>query len=621
MRTGQLVTSQWICELFPGVYVKILDVDTDAKIGRQRALVKTQLSFIRGWISIRTSRSSYLVEACSEDECCLFDLPGSNQICGCELRSDPSGLAGVIRNLTSHIKRQPDFGTLTSADFIVSQRLQSLFRVASGGDNANLDAQRLRWSLWATLSPNRSSPEGLAILAVVMLQLRDAILEMDSLLMRLHEEFVCLEDTDAEALFNASGETHAAAMKAKQLSQRCRHVANTITLPSSAWFAHLPNPASIVVDLARGEEALLELHDEKAVLANQRRILIARVKAAVEARAATEAVSAASLLAEALRPDKRLDFPLVTEFCDRATSDKAELADVVDALTQVLKENQGLPLLPQRLKALTLTNELMYDDAARQAFARHPGFLSVLMSMGSTDSTDSTASVTSPIPPGVAFDLAAANAQLLTTEIARRVSTEAASLKAGCFAVAPAAQGSVAAPSWLVSVARTPGRQTGQTQHVLSWPHTCSALNALRASLQSGAASTQDITSVLDHIYRSLDEATGQVSQLRKSLDHTISADVGELIDNFLLSATRVNSRVLEWKCTAVNALDEAEASVANSSPSPLSNRGQRKHLAKLLDRAESAGESLNTCLTVLLARRPTDGELPWLMPDGPAPA
>ena len=283
-------------------------------------------------------------------------------------------------------------------------------------------------------------------------------------------------------------------------------------------------------------------------LTSQRRVLVARVKAAVEARAATEAVSAASLLADALRPDRRLDFPLVTELCERATSDPSELAEVVDALSCILDESAQLL---QRLKALTVTNELMYDDAARQAFARKPGFLSALMRPIS--------SVPNGTCPTIAYDLAAANVQLLTTEIARRISAETDVSSSASWAAATAVPASQGVPKpWLASIAHTPGRQTGQPEH-LSWPHTRGALNALRASLQSGSVSTRDATSVFDRIYRYLDEAMRRISQLRESLDHTISQDVGELIEDLSSSAARINSSVLEWKCRAVDALDTAE--------------------------------------------------------------
>ena len=602
MRTGQVVESQWICELFPGTFVKILELDTTAAVGRQRALVQTQLVYIKGWISTRTARSNCLVEKLLADEECLFDLPGSMQVCGCDLGPDPATVAQVVRAFIGHIRHQPDFGTLTSADFMMSQRLQSLFRAASGGDAADLDSQRLRWSLWATLSPNRSSPEGLAIVAVVLLHVRDALLELEAAFWRLHEEFLCLEDADAEALFNSLGETDAAAMTARHLSERCRCSANAITLPSSMWFTHLPNPSSIVSELLKGEQALMDLHSALNKLTSQRRALVARVKAAVEAKAATEAVSAASLLADALRPDRRLDFPLITELCERATSDPSELAEVVNMLSSLVEESQELL---QRFKALTITNELMYDDAARQAFARKTSFLAALMQpMRQHISIAGDQSSSGPsITASIATELAAANAQLLTTEIARRVSAEADAMKAGCFAASPTA--AVSASSWLTSVAHTPSRQTRETERLLSWPQTRNAVCALRASLQSNAASVSEATAVLDQIYRCLDESTSRVLELRQSLTHTISSDVGELIEDFLRSAEHVNASVLEWKCRAVDILDTTEASAAGCSP--LSSRGQRKMLGKLLDRAESVGESLNACLTVLLARRPVD--------------
>ena len=39
------------------------------------------------------------------------------------------------------------------------------------------------------------------------------MLELEKVFMRLHEEFVCLEDTDAEVLFSATGENFGSSFK------------------------------------------------------------------------------------------------------------------------------------------------------------------------------------------------------------------------------------------------------------------------------------------------------------------------------------------------------------------------------------------------------------------------
>ena len=141
-----------------------------------------------------------------------------------------------------------------------------------------------------------------------------------------------MEDTDADTLFNVHGETHQALTAAKALAKKCQSTADGMLLPDSSWQRQWPDPRIVVQELERGSNKLKTFQEDASKISAQRRVFVARLKAVVEARAGTEAVSATTLLADALTPGKRLDFPLVTEICERATSDASELAQVAETL-------------------------------------------------------------------------------------------------------------------------------------------------------------------------------------------------------------------------------------------------------------------------------------------------
>ena len=581
LRTGKFLTSQWICEFQAGTLLEILDIDS-GEVGRRRARVQTQLAHLHGWISLRTAGLDYLVEKLDDDEL-TFQIPEATQICGQYVppfsSEDAGSIEAALAHVIAHIKAHPDF-LLLSAPQTLSERIAHFW--GRGSRNSLEQELEQRHNVWSSLSFRQDPIEGLGIVAMLLISQQAAMLELVKTFGRLHEEIWCLEDTDADTLFHVHGETRQALTLAKELAKKCESVAFGLMLPDISWKRPWPDPTKVVDALDRGKTKLQYFQDSASRISGQRRIFVARLKAAVEARAATEAVSAITLLSEVLKPGKRLDFPLVTELYDRATSDASELAQVADTMEALLDS----PDLPTRLKVLTIINELLYDDSARQVFASRGSFLRI--GHASAEETN------------MALELAAANANLLASEISRRLSSEAAivqAVQAGCFSVLHQTSNA----SWLTSVARTPERQDAQLEP-LSWSRTRSAICALDARFRSGTASAADAISVLDQIYRSFEHATGSILKLQQSMDHACDNDFRELTEGFLLSAAHVQSSALEWKCQVVDAADVA-APDQPSSNSIITQKLSRP-LSKFLGRANSVGDSLNACLTVLLARR-----------------
>lgn len=154
--------------------------------------------------------------------------------------------------------------------------------------------------------------------------------------------------------------------------------------------------------------------------------------------------------------------------------------------------------LPTRLKVLTIANELLYDDSARQVFASKSGF----MKLADVEELQIET-------PNMALELAAANAKILASEIYRRLSSEVQMvqmLHGSCFQLKPPSQ--PAGSGWLTSLARTPERQDAQLEP-LSWSRTRSAIRALDLRIRDGTASAEDAIAVLDQTYRSFEVATG----------------------------------------------------------------------------------------------------------------
>ena len=526
------------------------------------------MEYVSGWISTRTSSHEMLVQRVGHK----FPV----RMGGVDPRLNPEGIKAALACLIEQIQSHDNFALLMQGR---SSTLAGRFQLLLWGSN-EVEGQcprELERSVLASLSPGNCPAEGLALISMLLVLQREAVLELHKGFARLHEEMVCLEDTDADMLFNVHGETQKALVQAKELAGRSEAISSALLLPNISWRSRRPDLVRLAAELSRGHSALQEFCARAASLAAKRRVFVARLKTAVEARAATEAVSATTLLAQALQPHTRLDFPLVTEICERATSDAAELDQVVLTLEAAL----GSPTLQTRLKVLTITNELLYDDVARQAFASKPAF-QILQPFALEEGN-------------VAMELAAANAGLLASEIARRLSRVDVAQGSCCYAMPPPALA-----CWLSSVARTPSRQSAELEPV-SWSRARSAVHALNASMHGGTATCADAIAVLDQLYRCLEHVARSIENLKSAMPPSQGEDVGELTESFLQSASHVQSSALEWKCRVVDAFDSTDGREW-SAHWP---RRAQKPLDKFLSRAVIVGDSLNACLAVLLARRP----------------
>jgi len=84
--------------------------------------------------------------------------------------------------------------------------------------------------------------------------------------------------------------------------------------------------------------------------------------------------SARCVLATALTSCGRVDFPTVTEICDRAQDDNRQMLGVVKLLTLALQGGDRA----RQLKALTVAHELLYDARAREVLFTEPGLIEAL---------------------------------------------------------------------------------------------------------------------------------------------------------------------------------------------------------------------------------------------------
>eukprot|EP00438_Fugacium_kawagutii_P026795 Skav209681 [mRNA] locus=scaffold1603:158837:159643:- [translate_table: standard] len=266
-----------------------------------------------------------------------------------------------------------------------------------------------------------------------------------------------------------------------------------------------------------------------------------------------------------------------------------------------------------RLKVLTIANELLYDEAACQAFASKAAFLNLdkldkldhdqfhhdngydkchqLLDQDRHDQLSTRS---------MAIELAIANANILASEISRRLASVA--VHSGCLM--PGLRGiGPGSSQWLSSVARTPERQDVQLEPQ-GWSRTRSAIQALDLSLNS-TATTADAVTVLDQTYRSLELTTHRILKLQDA-NEAVDADFKELTESFLSSASLIRSSALEWKCKVVDSVDATTASASNQlfQLKELKELKVSKDLGRFLGRAISVGDSLNACLAVLLARR-----------------
>mmetsp|Transcript_56437 Transcript_56437/g.132373 ORF Transcript_56437/g.132373 Transcript_56437/m.132373 type:complete len:189 (-) Transcript_56437:33-599(-) len=89
--------------------------------------------------------------------------------------------------------------------------------------------------------------------------------------------------------------------------------------------------------------------------------------------------SAAGLTRKALKPGTTVNFPQITEICERIQSAPAEVEDAVRVLVYCINDMHAP--FKTKLKALTISNEMMYDERAVAAFHTVAGFQECLATL------------------------------------------------------------------------------------------------------------------------------------------------------------------------------------------------------------------------------------------------
>jgi len=311
------------------------------------------------------------------------------------------------------------------------------------------------------------------------------------------------------------------------------------------------------------------------------------------------------LLSQTLGQYHRVDFPTVTEICERLACNASDLAAVVQLLTSVLQEEQTD--ISRQLKALTVAHELLYDDAARQALVSTPGFMEAL----------SRPYMGADIVKGrETHGLAAESSALLAEEIRRRLSLES-------MPTSPSKNGS----SWsrnpvraaLAALSLAPGQ--GKTA-AAAVPTLCrqvidkdAAWSECRCSIEAIVAEVRkyrraprvvDASSVLDDVFRCFERATSCLTRAprqREACHNGAKAacqdDVAELTNTILLAADNVQNSVVEWKCKLL----EMPANLNDEKNEP-SGVPQWSTYVAFLDEALTVGDSLITCVSVFQLRQ-----------------
>lgn len=93
---------------------------------------------------------------------------------------------------------------------------------------------------------------------------------------------------------------------------------------------------------------------------------------------------AAGLVRAALLPESNVDFPQITEICERLEAVPSEAPEAVALLVTVLRGRQSYRT---KLKALTISNEMLYDERTIMAFKSEDGLREALGTLRSVRNT------------------------------------------------------------------------------------------------------------------------------------------------------------------------------------------------------------------------------------------
>jgi len=146
----------------------------------------------------------------------------------------------------------------------------------------------IRCSVWVAVGGGGVPRHGLAHAAAALRGVEHALAELQRRLQRLREEFVCLDDGEAEALFGGWGTLEDAASLAERAACECSGEAeaagrccSALSCDSSVW-VELPDPEAAAASLEAGSEAIQKFSESVQWLAAHRQAYIARAKAAMD---------------------------------------------------------------------------------------------------------------------------------------------------------------------------------------------------------------------------------------------------------------------------------------------------------------------------------------------------
>eukprot|EP00927_Polykrikos_kofoidii_P083617 TRINITY_DN8614_c0_g1_i1.p1 TRINITY_DN8614_c0_g1~~TRINITY_DN8614_c0_g1_i1.p1 ORF type:complete len:664 (+),score=171.25 TRINITY_DN8614_c0_g1_i1:78-2069(+) len=257
-------------------------------------------------------------------------------------------------------------------------------------EEANQDPVRwkLRTNEWLARARGQKE-EALPFVAMEALTILKSLCMMlesfDRRLRQLRVDLECLDDGDAESLFDTPGwlqveictidnvsgavlDLHASAKTwyGHVKAHLCSGLdsASEVTIDTTANALHM-STSSVVAFVDESVVAFNDLQRRVGSVAARRRAAVARARAAIETLAAEERSSACALLAKAMEPANHVDFVCITEVCQRVADRPAEAADAVKFLVSaLLSEDCRIAL-----KALTIINEMLYDRHALMELA------------------------------------------------------------------------------------------------------------------------------------------------------------------------------------------------------------------------------------------------------------
>eukprot|EP00931_Biecheleriopsis_adriatica_P036299 TRINITY_DN20916_c0_g1_i2.p1 TRINITY_DN20916_c0_g1~~TRINITY_DN20916_c0_g1_i2.p1 ORF type:complete len:693 (-),score=184.47 TRINITY_DN20916_c0_g1_i2:67-1863(-) len=331
-------------------------------------------------MSVATSFSDSPVHA--KEECGSSDPPRDTDVVDAEAATaaerDHTGLSDGEVDEIAHTEADFDLVGRHLAWRAEALALQEQLRAAAV--HASLGGPELE----LFLEDGYEDPEELQLLVHEMLQ--ELLLSLEACqqnLERVQVDLECLDDGGAESLFGSPGKLKSELTHLQAVHKACE----ALQTRTKSWVRCFVQATGNAIGL----EALADFVDEAVAVkdslllrcgecAARRRAAVARAKAAIEAAGAEERASAAGLLQEALSPQSRVDFPCVTEICQRVADRPEEAEASADLLFSALaskedsspQQNERAEAPRRKLKALTIAHELLYDERVLQEFASRP---------------------------------------------------------------------------------------------------------------------------------------------------------------------------------------------------------------------------------------------------------